>query len=159
MTDNLDERFRAIQHLCLLLAFKKPRAVEIARADDRHLILRSHKDNIGQYIGSKGAHFKALECIAHHIGFTFEVQDKADNNAFTQSGLPVVAQDTLEDLVSIMAGKAIKAETRKVKDSYKFVCAVPRSMFNDRLQQALDVIFYASGFANGSEAGVILLPE
>lgn len=159
MTDHLDERFEAVRHLCLLLAFQKPRAMEITRTGERHLVLRSHKDNIGQYIGSKGAHFKALEHISHNLGFTFEVQNNPDKDAFTPSGVPMNPQDILEDIASLIAGKRITAEVRKVKDSHKFVCAVPRHMFTERLQHALDVIFYASGYASGSEAGVILLPE
>lgn len=159
MTDNLDERFEVLRKLCILLAFCKPRAVEIERTGERSLSVRSHKENIGQYIGSKGAHFKALECIANNVGFMFEVQDKPDNMAFTQTTSPVVAQDVLEDLMSLIAGKPITAEVKKVKDSHKFVCAVPRHMFNDRLQHALDVVFFAAAFSNGAEKGVVLLPE
>lgn len=159
MNDNLNDRFAALQKLCVLLAFCKPRAVEVLRTGERSLSVRSHKDNIGQYIGSKGAHFKALECIASHVGFTFEVQDKPDHTAFTQTTCPVVPQDVLEDILSLIAGKAITAEVRKVKDVHKFVCAVPRQMFNEQLKQSLDVIFFAAAFSNGAEKGVVLLPE
>lgn len=159
MTDNLDERFQVLEKLCLLLAFQKPRAVEVERKAPRSISVRAHPSNIGQYIGSKGAHFKAMAFLAQNLGFMFEVQDKSDATAFTQFTAPVVAHDVLEDLMRIMAGKAIPIETSKVKDVHKFVCTVPRELFTERLEDALDVIFYAAAFSSGSEKGVVLLPE